>query len=685
MTYTLAVVCLPMMFVLSSAAQTSANAPNELNLMPMPAQLERGQGQMPITQAFTVQFTGYKEPRLERAADRFMQRLFKQTGIPFIYGTADPAKPGLTVKTGGPSAPIQKVGEDESYVLEVTPGGATLTAANPLGVLRGMETFLQLVQETPTGFAAPAVNIHDKPRFPWRGTLIDVARHWLPPEVLERNLDGMAAAKLNVLHWHLSENQGFRVESKRYPKLQEMGSDGNYYTQEQVKGIIAYARDRGIRVVPEFDMPGHTTAWFVGYPQIASGPGPYQIERKWGIFDPAMDPTKESTYEFLDGFIGEMAALFPDDYFHIGGDEVNGVEWDANPQIQEFKRTHNLKDNHDLQAYFNQRLQKIVAKHGKTMVGWDEVLHPDLPKDIVVQSWRGQKSLAAAARQGYRGLLSFGYYLDLAYHADSHYQPDPLGGDAANLTPEQAARVLGGESALWSEWVSPETIDSRLWPRNLAVAERLWSPQDVKDIDSMYRRMRAVSIDLESAGLKHRSNYLPMLQRIAGKGYTDDLRIVADVVEPVKEYARGQQDPNGNQREPLNRLVDAARPESMTARDFNAAVDRLIAKTASDQDKGFIRESLVRWKGADDRLKPTYSRDLMKEVQPIAAALSQAASGGLQALDAIEKRGGEEPGGELNQEWKTEQLAAIRDAKKPQAQVLIMVLPGIEKLVQAMP
>ena len=155
-------------------------------------------------------------------------------------------------------------------------------------------------------------------------------------------------------------------------------------------------------------MPGHATAWFVGYPELASGPGPYQIERQWGVFDPAMDPTREETYKFLDKFIGEMAGLFPDQFFHIGGDEVNGKEWDANPKIQAFMRAHGLKDNDDLQAYFNQRVQKIVAKHGKTMLGWDEILRPDLPKTIVIQSWRGPDSLAQAAKLGYRGLLSSG-------------------------------------------------------------------------------------------------------------------------------------------------------------------------------------------------------------------------------------------------------------------------------------
>ena len=268
-----------------------------------------------------------------------------------------------------------------------------------------------------------------------------------------------------------------------------MGSDGLFYTQDEVRDLIAYARERGIRVVPEFDMPGHSTAWFVGYPELASGPGPYQIERKWGVFDPAMDPTREETYKFLDTFIGEMAGLFPDQFFHIGGDEVNGKEWDANPKIQAFMHAHGLKDNNDLQAYFNQRVQKIVAKHGKTMLGWDEILRPDLPKSIAIQSWRGPDSLAQAAKQGYRGLLSSGYYVDLMWSAERHYLTEPLSGAAANLTPEEQKRILGGEACMWSEYVSPENIDSRIWPRTAAIAERLWSPQDVRDVNSMYQRL----------------------------------------------------------------------------------------------------------------------------------------------------------------------------------------------------
>ena len=191
-----------------------------------------------------------------------------------------------------------------------------------------------------------------------------------------------------------------------------------------------------------------------------------------------MDPTREETYKFSEKFIAEMARLFPDAYFHIGGDEVDGKQWDANPKIQAFKRAHGMKNNQDLQAYFNQRLQKIVARNHKIMVGWDEILHPDLPKSIVVQSWRGQASLAAAARQGYSGLLSHGYYLDLMWPAARHYAVDPMSDAAADLNPDEKSRILGGEACMWAEWVTPENIDSHIWPRNAAIAERLWSPQE---------------------------------------------------------------------------------------------------------------------------------------------------------------------------------------------------------------
>jgi hexosaminidase len=671
----LVILILCSVFVSSSAAE-----PQPSSLMPMPAKMQLKTGQLVIDASFTVGIGGPSDVQLQRAVQRFLDNLRRQTGMPPLdMKVTDAAKAKLVVHTEHAGKAVQELGEDESYSLEISPAGAKLDAATTLGIMRGLETFLQLVQTTSDGFAAPAIAIQDQPRFPWRGLMIDVGRHFIQLDVLKRNLDAMAAVKLNVFHWHLSENQGFRVESKKFPKLQEMGSDGLYYTQDEVRDLIAYARDRGIRVVPEFDMPGHSTAWFVGYPELASGPGPYQIERKWGVFDPAMDPTQERTYKFLDAFIGEMAQLFPDRYFHIGGDEVNGKQWDANPNIKAFMRAHGLKTNQDLQAYFNTRVQRIVSKHGKTMVGWDEILRPDLPKDTVVQSWRGQHSLAAAAKQGYRSILSFGYYVDLMWPASKHYAVDPMSDAAANLSPDEKKLILGGEACMWSEYVSPENIDSRIWPRTAAIAERLWSPQDVTEVNSMYQRLQEVSRWLDWLGLTHYSSYGPMLRRIAGSNDISALRTFTDVVEPVKDYNREELAVvEATSLSPLNRVIDAARPESTTARDFSDLVDAVVAGRADARVKQEVRTLLIRWRNNQSNLQPLEGQSfLLKEIVPLSQDLSAVATTGLQALDYMD-RGERAPAA-----WATEQFALLEEAQKPRAQLLLMVVQSVQKLVEA--
>ncbi len=647
-----------------------------LNLMPMPASVQGGTGELLVTQDFKVALTGYDEPRLHRANERMLHTLSRQTGMTFAAGLAKESEAKLVVHCDHAGKPVQELGEDESYKVEVTPAGARLSAPQPLGVLRGLQTFLQLVGTHASGFSAPAVTIEDRPRFPWRGLLLDVCRHWMPVEVVKRTLDGMEAVKMNVLHWHLSEYQGFRVESKKFPKLQGMGSDGNYYTQAQVKDIIEYARDRGIRVVPEFDMPGHSTSWLVGYPELGSAPGPYQLDREWGVFDHSMDPTRESTYKFLDKFIAEMARLFPDQYFHIGGDEVTGKDWDANPKIQEFKRRHDMKTNADLQNYFNQRVEKLVKKHHKLMVGWDEVLHPALPQDVVIQSWRGPKGLAEAARAGHRVLLSNGYYLDLVLPAAEYYLNDPLSGDAASLSDAEKQLVLGGEACMWAEWVTPETVDSRIWPANAAVAERLWSSAEVRDVDSMYHRLAVLSGRLDYLGLTHNSNYRLMLQRIAGDHDITAVAVVADTLEPTKNYTRKQVD--DDMFKPLIALVDAVRPESLPARRFSALVDRVLARTASEEEKSALRQQLICWRDNDLRLHPLFAESfLLKDDAVVSQNLSAVAEAGLQALDYLQADG------VAPAAWRDAQLAVIANAAKPQQNLLLVVTAPIEKLVQA--
>ena len=671
---------------LCGAISMRAQIPSELNVMPLPAHVQVTGGVLKVDEGFTLSFSGYREARLERAGQRFVMQMARQTGIPFrAVAAKDPSKATLLITTDHESKPVQELGEDESYSLEVTPAGAKLHAANPLGTLHGLQTFLQLVSVTANEFAAPAVSIQDEPRFPWRGLMIDSSRHFIPIEVIKRNIDGLEAVKMNVFHWHLSDNQGFRVESHKSPKLQENGSDGLYYTQEEIRDVIAYARDRGVRVMPEFDMPGHSTAWFVGYPELASGTGPYQIARKWGVFDPAMDPTNEKTYKFLNELIGEMAKLFPDQFFHIGGDEVNGKEWDANPNIHAFMQAHGIKNNEGLQAYFSQHVQDLVVKHGKTPVGWDEILVPGVAKTIVIQSWRGADSLAAAARMGYRGILSNGYYIDLGWSAARHYAVDPMGGAAASLTAEEKERILGGESTMWSEYVGPENIDSRIWPRNAAIAERFWSPQGTVDVASMYQRMEAESNRLEWLGLTHRSYQRKMAQRMAGTAAPSELaslRTLTEALEPVKDYTREENaatEPTS--QTPLNRVVDAVQPESEASRRFSVGVDQFVASFCKDALKASeLRAQLTLWAGNDARLQSLAERSfLVQEARPASSALSQAAELALNALDRLTQ------GLPLTEDLKKQQIEALRalELEAHKSQLTLPARAAFQRLIEA--
>jgi hexosaminidase len=671
--------------LITSAAigQAPPAAVPTINVMPVPATITAGTDRLLVLQTFSVGNTGYSEPRMDRAAQRFLHDLSRETGYFLGERLTDASHATLTIHADRAGQLVQELGEDESYVLDVSSAGAKLTAPNPLGVLHGLQTFLQLVEVTPDGYAVPAIHIEDSPRFPWRGLSIDVSRHFISMEVLKRNVDAMAVVKMNVLHLHLSDDQGFRLESKEFPKLQGLGSDGMYYQQSEMRDLIAYARDRGIRVVPEFDMPGHSTAWFVGYPELSSGSGPYQIERRWGIFDPAMDPTREPTYKMLDKFVSEMTTLFPDRYFHIGGDEVNGKQWDANPKIRAFMQAHNLKNDQELQQYFTDRVEKIVSKHHKFMVGWDEILTPGMPKDIVIQSWRGQDSLAEAARQGYRGILSSGYYLDAMAPAAQHYLVDPLSGADATLTPAQQKLILGGEACMWEEFASDESIESRIWPRAAAVAERLWSPQKVGDVDSMYRRMELVSAHLEQLGLTQRSSSDVMLARMAGTDDVAALEVLARAVQPASitireteaEKAGGIQTSDV----PLNRMVDAIAPESEAARKFSSTVDQFIASGFQDAaGESCIRQKLTEWRDNDRALQPLLQNSfLLKEIAPVSQNLALLGAAGLQALEYIDARKAAPP------EWKLQQIAVIQQAAKPTADLVPAVAPAVQKLVEA--
>lgn len=648
-------------------------APEPLRLMPQPRRMVRSFGFLRIEANFRIAFTGPVDGRLHRAATRMISELSRQTGLALKPAvSSDAAQATLVVECSQTTDHIDRLGDSEAYRLDVAERQARLSAATDLGILRGMQTFLQLVAPGETSFVAPSVHIEDAPRFAWRGLLIDVTSHFMPVDVIERNLDAMEAVKLNVFHWHLTDDQGFRVESKVFPKLHELGSDGDYYRQDQIGHIIAYAHDRGIRIVPELDMPGHCASWLVGYPELASAPGPYAIIHTFGVYDPTLDPTREAVYQFVDKLIGEFAALFPDAYLHIGGDEVNGKQWKRSPAIQTFIREHGLKDEAGLQAYFNRRVEALVKKHGKKMMGWDEVLHPDLPHDIVVESWRDRESMAAAARRGYPVLLSFGYYLDHLDLTKTYYGMDPMEGPAKDLTPEAKDRILGGEACMWTEYVNRETIDSRIWPKTAAIAERLWSPAGVNDTRSMYDRLDWITRWLDYRGVRHNLNYALLLERLSPGAPFDALRTLADAVDPLgidgREVTRRY-----TQTTPLNRLVDAARGDSAAVRHL----ERAVAEHSPDSE-GEIRDTLVRWRDNDRRLRPALqSSFLLQEDSGLSHDLAELGSIGLRALDYLDAH---KPAPES---WVQETLAMLSRMEKPRAEVVLAAVRPVRMLVLA--
>ena len=677
-----------------------------ISLMPLPSSLKLSDGRFVLSEDFGAEIKGPKDSIVQKAVSRFLKQTAKAGHMNLKAGGI-----GLSVFYETGALPVQPVEANETYGISINKNGIVLIAATAYGVLRGLESLSQLLNEENGTFAWPFLELTDSPRFVWRGLMIDVSRHWIPKEVILRNIEAMAAVKLNVLHLHLSDYQGFRVESKVFPKLQELGSGGNFLSQNDVREIVGFAAERGIRVIPEFDMPGHTISFLVGYPELGSAPGPYQLATTFGVLKPVMDPTREEVYTFLDAFIGEMAGLFPDPYFHIGGDEVNFSQWNESPTIQLFMKQNSIADAHGLQAYFNQRIEKILQKHNKKMVGWDEILNPKLSNDIVVQSWRSHKSLFEAVQKGSKAILSTGYYLDHKLPAAKHYGVDPevlpgavsikpdslhwqqydlmlqisespvktnlvLYGDKSNLrglfflmdnatgfekaertgdelkfsfksdygqinleavfsgdslkgkmslgflsfpfkgkkmggndwagtaapkveqmkplTIEQQANILGGEAAMWSEVVSAENIESRIWPRMAAMAEKWWSPQELtKDVKDMYHRLEILSNRLDQLGLRHLKSQEELTDDLAQGKDTAAVRCLIDVLEESKYYSRLAFVTSN--LTPLNEVVDAAAPESWTALKFAWMVDEFVSDLMHKKNEPEIRRWLMKW------------------------------------------------------------------------------------------
>jgi hexosaminidase len=677
------------------------------DLMPLPAKYTIKDKDFSINTSFKIEIQGDANERVYKEASRFFQRVAERTGLFFKTWMVDEGSKlsgrGLLIKIK--SKGKLALGMDESYSLQIDQSQILLTANNDIGAIRGLATLIQLIGADQQGYFFKGITIEDEPRFTWRGLLVSQPYHFMPMDVIKRTIDAMAAVKMNVLHFYISDDQGYRIESKVYPRLHQLASDGMYFSHEQVREMVQYADQRGIRVVPEIDVPGHSTAMIYAYPHLASVARDYALQDHWGVFDPTLDPTKASTYTFLDSLLTEVASLFPDQYFHIGGDENTGKDWQKNQSIRSFMQSNNLKTTLALQNYFNRKVQAILQKSGKITVGWDEVLmkevappsakqyfqegrydqliETNVPKDMVIQSWRGMEALLSSAKNGYKSILSKGFYIDLVQPASYHYLTDPIPfrndiiipDSEANfdrfesdiikkiqqgeklLSPQEEKLILGGEATMWTEHVSAETFDSRVWPRTAAIAERLWSPADLRNVDDMYRRMDIVSIQLESLGLTHIKNKDMMLRRLMG---TNDITAISNLVqylEPVQGYKRNRAN-NFTRFSPYTLMVDIAVPDqkavrSVTALLVNAGVTKEIDKL--NQVEHLLQQWIVdaRKVQLDIDQKPA-----LKDLLVPAIYLEKIAAVGINAIGIYKS------GNELEKFWDEEKEELFKKAAK---------------------
>lgn len=685
-------------------------------LLPLPRSVDYGDGWLTVKGGFRVEWSGYRSSVLDRAVLRFQGDVALRTGL----DVGRPSAAALRIDCQREDKGYLTIDARERYSLAVKDGAAVLTADGPAGVLRGLATLRQSITNVPGGFAIPAMVIDDAPRFGWRGIMIDVTRHFFSLPTLKRQIDAMELVKLNVLHLHLSDNEGFRVESRLYPKLHEISSQGQFYSQAEVQELVAYAADRGVRIVPEFDVPGHSLAILKAYPQFASG----QIENRdyFSAMGSALNPANPETFTFLDRLFGEMAALFPDRYFHVGGDEVSGADWAVNPQVQEFIKANGLKTKAELESYFFDRVRKSIRAHGKTVIGWEEVGRTAIPDDVVVQTWRSSKAVAKVTAKGNRVIVSGGYY----FPGEDYYRVDPLDPAAHGRTPKQVAEarakglseflvaeesmidpslklspaqealVLGGEGCIWTEIVTEEMLDGRLWPAAAIVAERFWSPASVRHRDEMYRRLIIVHDGLRLAGLADDANRRRMAVRLA-PGESEPVALLLDLVAPVCTDAHYHQalailkKEKAPPPQEFNELADAALPDSLVARRFELDADRLVRGDRSGA--AALKATLTSWRNNHDRFAAVArGKPQLEAALPISADIAALAGIALDAMDAIES--GRAPGNDWRGRAKeildrqaaaekaSENILQVLTMQQPPADLLISITPGVRKLVE---
>jgi hexosaminidase len=499
-----------------------------INIIPQPASVQLGEGNFGITAETKIYFHPAIEP-VQSIATALAEKMNAAIGLDLIpeplNNSATPSNAiRLTI------SPNQAALGAEGYELLVQQQSVRLIAHQPAGLFYGVQTLRQLLPpeiestQRPTQnrvWQIPGVKIVDKPRFGWRGMLLDCCRHFMTKDFVKRYIDLLAYYKMNRFHWHLTEDQGWRIEIKKYPKLTEVGAwrkyedgtiHGGFYTQDDIKEVVAYAQTRFVTVIPEIELPGHSLAALACYPQLSCTGGPFEVSTRWGVHKDVYCAGNEATFQFLADVFTEVVDLFPAAYIHIGGDEVPKDRWQQCSKCQARIKAQGLHDEHELQSYFVKRIEQLLSSKGRRIIGWDEILEGGLAPGATVQSWRGLEGAIAAATSGHDAIVSptshayFDYPIEtLDLRQVYSFEPVPSG-----LTEEQARHILGGECNMWTEYAPQETIDSKMFPRLLAMSEVLWSPKQAKNYREFHQRLRYHYQRLNFLGVKYGAESHPI-------------------------------------------------------------------------------------------------------------------------------------------------------------------------------
>lgn len=641
-------------------------------LLPLPQSAVYDLGKFKIIQDFSIDVSEGSDKRLFDYANRFLRRLDGRTGLFFIQSVISenhpqrPAFPSLKINVKRKGS--LEISEDESYTLSVKVDKIVLEAETDLGIMHGLETLMQLLSYDETGFYFPIVEIKDNPRFPWRGLMIDVASNFIPINVLKRNIDGMAMVKLNVLHLHLSNDLGWRIESKVFPKLHQMASDGLYYTQSQVKEIVQYANDRGISVVPEINISGRSSSILVAYPDLSAVQQTQELKRNQANHHSMLNLASEKTYEFLEKLVPEVALLFQGKYLHIGGDNINFQQFIANNKNQDFFKKNKVFTTLELQNYFTSRINKAIKKANKRMIGWEEISSDNLDKTTIVQVKNSHQAIFDLAIKNNLSILSFGYELDKMLPAQNYYSHDPIPSLEAHTDKDKKVllnsitekNILGGEILMWSDLVSSNSIDTKIWPRAAAIAERFWSSVVVVDFHDMYMRLEKINLLLEETSITHLSYPQSIMNVLSNQYNTIPLKVLLGTLEPYKIYNKNQVCQLYKTYSPFCLVNDAITADAYDARQFKTLVNSYI-RTRSTSDRVEIDKYLRLWRdNHNEILRLSYANPNFKSIIKLSENLNQLAIIGLDILKHIENK--------LNVQkiWFDTHLQVINNIKKEQ-------------------